>query len=258
MLSFDPADARQIAREASQLALRLRGQFTAELKPDNTLVTEADRQIEEFLREKLGQLAPGFAFLGEETGLTGDPDAPCWVIDPIDGTTNFVRGLPLWCVSIGAVHQGRPIFGAVAVPPQDELYWAATGHGAWCDKGGQTVRLQALDSGELMQEDLIACNTTVDRVVDFNRVPCRLRNLGSLAYHLTALARGSLRASVAHWHKLYDIAGGMCLCEEAGYVARYLNGQEWLAEVNAPREVVPLVVASPQTMEILLEKLVVL
>ncbi|MBV9468923.1 MAG: hypothetical protein JOZ57_06720, partial [Abitibacteriaceae bacterium] len=166
--------------------------------------------------------------------------------------------IPLWCISVGAVQGGQAIFGAVAVPPQNEIYWAASGEGAWCDRGGEVVRLEVPDGPELMQEDLIACNTTVERVVDITTVPCRLRNLGSLAYHKVALARGSLRASIAHWHKLYDIAGGMCLCQEAGCVARYLNGKEWVADVSSFKETMPLLVAPPQTMDELLEKLVML
>lgn len=255
MLPFDPAEAREIVRDAARLALELHGHMTAELKPDNTLVTEADRRLEAFLHERLVQLAPGFSFLGEETGLTGDPDAPCWVIDPIDGTTNFVRGIPLWCVSVGLVHHGRSILGVVAVPPQDEVYWATDGQGAWCDRGDDVVRLQVPDRAELMQEDLIACNTTVERVADFRRVPCRLRNFGSLAYHMVAMARGSLAASMAHFHKLYDIAGGMCLCHEAGCTSRYLNGSEWTADVEAARETVPLVVAPPGTVRYLMDNL---
>ena len=255
MLPFDPATACNIVHEAAQLALHMHGRAAVAVKRDNTLVTEADRAVENFLHEKLGQLAPDFAFLGEETGLSGDIDEPCWVIDPIDGTTNFVRDVPLWCVSVGLVQRGQAIFGVVAVPPQDEVYWASSGQGAWRHKDGQTVQLHTSDRVELMQEDLIACNTTVEKVLDFTNVPCRLRNFGSLAYHLVALARGSLCASLAHWHKLYDIAGGMCLCAESGCEARYIDGRAWTAEVSSSGSSVPLLVAPPKTLAILLERL---
>ena len=145
MLPFEITAALGIAREAARLALELHGRAAVEVKADNTLVTEADRALEAMLHERLGELAPDWSFLGEETGLTGDKNAPCWVIDPIDGTTNFVRGLPLWCVSIGAVQNGKAIFGAIAVPPQGELYWAAQGQGAWREFGGKITQLQATD-----------------------------------------------------------------------------------------------------------------
>ncbi len=254
-LPFEVADVVAIVREATQLALELQGRCAAEIKADNTLVTAADRQLEAFLHERLVQLAPTFSFLGEETGLTGDPDAPCWVIDPIDGTTNFVRNLPLWCISVGLVWRGRAILGVVAVPPQGEILWGVTGQGAWLERDGQVRGLHVSDQSTLIQEDLIACNTSVEEVVEFSSVPCRLRNLGSLAYHLTLMARGTVCASLAHYHKIYDIAGGICLCEEAGCVAYYLDGKPWVADVTAGKQLVPLQVAPPQVTKVLLERL---
>lgn len=254
------------------MALQLRGHVTPDVKADNTLVTEADRQVENFLRERLQQIAPHFSFLGEEGGLavgeSDDANAPCWVIDPIDGTTNFVRGLPLWCISVGAIQNGQCIFGCIAVPPQNETLWAATGAGAWLqlessdlessDLESSTrtllppIQLRVFDSEKLMQEDLIACNTTVESSVNFAGVPCRLRNFGSLAYHLVALSRGSLCAAISRQHQIYDIAGGVCICEEAGCVVRYATGEEWRAEVVSIRDPRPLIVAPPQIMQQLL------
>ena len=265
-------------QDASRLALRLREHVTPDVKADQTLVTEADRQVENLLRERFKTIAPTFSFLGEEGGLSlgenGDADAPCWVIDPVDGTTNFVRGLPLWCVSVGVVHDGKCVFGCVAVPPQNELLWAAEGQGAWLqalsddfshdfaapDATSSTrssarnsaLRLHVADSELLMQEDLIACNTTVESAVNFAGVPCRLRNFGSLAYHLVALSRGGLCAAISRQHLIYDIAGGVCICQEAGCIVSYTTGEEWRAEVVAQRDPRPLIVAPPQFMAQLL------
>ena len=256
-LPFELSEVVSIAREASGLALQLAGHFQAEIKPDNTLVTQADRALEALLHEKLAALAPEFSFLGEETGLSGAPESPCWVIDPIDGTTNFVRGLPLWCISIGLVHRGRVVLGVVATPPQGELVWAATGHGAFAgrlDDASIALPLRARDPQTLIQEDLIACNTSVEEAVDFVGVPCRLRNLGSLAYHLSLLARGTLCASLAHYHKIYDVAGGVCVCIEAGCEARNFDGTLWIADV-ARRDATPLLVAPAGAMQVLLNRL---
>jgi fructose-1,6-bisphosphatase/inositol monophosphatase family enzyme len=258
-LPFDNTQAVQIIREAAAMSLSMRSSAVAVIKADQTLVTQADRQLEEFLRQRLSALAPEFSFLGEEGGLTGDPDAPCWIIDPIDGTTNFVRGVPLWCISVGAVWQGQAVWGCIAVPPQDEILWGAPGQGAWIGHlsrpDEEPLRLQTFDSDTLMQEDLIACNTMAEAAVDFTRVPCRLRNFGSLAYHLVALSRGALCCALSRQHKLYDIAAGIAICHEAGCVSRYLNGEPWVAEVVAPKEPMPLLVAPPQIMEILLQRL---
>ncbi len=253
-LPFSPDDALAIAREANALALSMKG-ARPELKGDDTLVTEADRAVERLLHARLGDLAPGWSFLGEETGLSGDPNAPTWVIDPIDGTTNFARGIPLWCVSIGAVFQGEPVFGALAVPELGELYWAAKGQGAWKIKNEQTRRLRVHDQLPLAQEDPIAGNTTVDRIINFVDVPNRLRNFGSLAYHLVLLAQGGIVANVAHYHKLYDVAAGLCLCFEAGCEARYLDGRQWQAVVSTKSETTPMICAAPQTLDYLLQNL---
>lgn len=245
-----------IAREASQLALEWSGRCAAQIKADNTLVTEADVAIEKLLRQRLETLAPTYNFLGEEGGLTvpegGDEDAPCWVIDPIDGTTNFVRGVPLWCVSIGLVHQGRAVLGVVSVPPQNEMLWAGENTGVWFQKGAdEAIALRARDPQVLIQEDLIACNTSVEEAIDFVGVPCRLRNFGSLAYHLTLLARGVVCSSLAMWHQVYDVAAGICLCQEAGCTAQYLDGRAWVAEKTRRAERIPLIVAAPNTLQVL-------
>ena len=254
-LPFDIDDALAIAREANALALSMHGTAHVEVKRDSTLVTDADRAVERLLRAKLGDLAPRWSFLGEETGLTGDPDAPSWVIDPIDGTTNFARGIPTWCISIGAVSAGEPVFGILCVPELDEIYWAARGQGAWRIKDGQTRHVKVSDSLPLTQEDPIAGNTTVERILDFGDVPNRLRNFGSLAYHLVLLAQGCLVANIAHYHKLYDVAAGLCLCFEAGCEVRYITGAPWKAVVSTHSETTPLLCAPPQTLQYLLEHL---
>ncbi|RYX81465.1 inositol monophosphatase [bacterium] len=254
-LPFAVDDALAIAREANALALSMHGTARVEVKGDSTLVTEADRAVEKLLRSRLGDLAPGWSFLGEETGLTGDPNAPSWVIDPIDGTTNFARGIPIWCISIGAVYEGEPVFGILCVPELNETYWAVQGQGAWKVKDGATKRLHVVDSLPLAQEDPIAGNTTVERIIDFGEVPNRLRNFGSLAYHLVLLAQGSIVANLAHYHKLYDVAAGLCLCFEAGCKARYMTGDAWEAKVSTDSETTPMLCAPPETLEYLLVNL---
>jgi myo-inositol-1(or 4)-monophosphatase len=247
-LPFTPEAALDILREAQKLALEMKSGVTVEVKSDQTLVTQADNAVEKFLREKLAQLASGYSFLGEEGGLHGDPDVPSWVIDPIDGTTNYAKDIPLWCISIGLVANDEVVFGMIAVPEIGEILWAAQGQGAYRIYDGKTVRLNVADRLPLQQEDLIVCNTTVERVLDFSFVPCRLRNFGALAYHLTVLGRGSAVAIIAHYHKIYDVAAGLCICFEAGCVARYHDGSSWKAIVGGQTEKHPLFCAPPAVM----------
>lgn len=257
-LPFALNDALGALREASDLALALRPTIRVEVKADDTLVTNADRQVEALLRTRLQQLAPAWSFLGEEGGLrdasTVD-EAPCWAIDPIDGTTNYARDLPLWCVSVGAVWRGEAVLGLLAVPSLGQTLWAVQGNGAWLQEQSETRKLSVPDITPLHQEDLLAVNTTVERVLDFSDVPCRLRNFGALAYHLAALGRGSVAGAIAHYHKLYDVAAGLAICSEAGCVARYLDGTQWRAVVSSQSDTQPLFCAPPRVMDELLGKL---
>ena len=145
VLPFSVEPALDALREATALAMARHGNADIEVKADDTLVTDADRNVEKLLRNRLSVLAPDWSFLGEEGGLVGDADAPCWVIDPIDGTTNYARDIPLWCISVGAVQDGRPIFGMIAVPETSEILWAVEGQGAYKIKRGQTTRLRVRD-----------------------------------------------------------------------------------------------------------------
>ena len=251
MLSFEMDSVLAAVREASDLGRNLQGNCRAEIKPDNTYVTEADRAIETLLRERLSVLTPGWSFLGEEHGLTGDPDAPAWVIDPIDGTNNFVRDLPIWTISVGAVFEGKAICGVVAAPVLGEVLWASSGQGAWREFDGKVSQIHAQSRDALTHEDILAYNTEVESAIDFSRVPGCMRNFGSVAYHLTLLARGSLCAALARRHRLYDVAGGMAICIEAGCSAQYMDGRPWIADLTAPKEAIPLLVAPAQTIAML-------
>ena len=166
-----------------------------------------------------------------------------------------MRDLPIWTVSIGAVHNGEAICGVVAAPVLNEVSWAAQGQGAWRQANGEVKPISVSGREALIHEDIIAYNTEVESAVDFSAVPGCMRNFGSVAYHLSLLARGSLCAALARRHKLYDVAGGMAICKEAGCVAQYLDGREWVADLTAPKEAVPLLVAPPQTMRLLNELL---
>lgn len=250
-LPFDISKVLSAVDEASELALELQGHCRVEVKPDATFVTEADKKVELLLRDRLGKLAPQWSFLGEEGGFTGDPHAECWVLDPIDGTNNFVKSLPVWCVSVGAVKDGQPLLGVVAVPPLHEIYWAVPGQGAWRKNAEGTARLQAVDTETLMHEDVVMCNTEADQPMDWSNVTASMRNFGTVAYHLVMTASGQACAALARGHKLYDVAGGIPICREAGCVEKLLDGRAWKAEPHSGTEYTPLLIAKPGTSKLL-------
>src|SRR5207244_5679805 len=122
------------------------------------LVTEADLASQQAMFAYLGARYPGHAFLGEEDAsrvARPGPDAPpTWIVDPLDGTTNYVHDFPLYCVSVGLQVADELVVGVVLEPTRGELFHAARGHGAWLTRGGQTTRLQT-SRAERLEEALL-------------------------------------------------------------------------------------------------------
>jgi histidinol-phosphatase len=110
-----------------------------ETKPDLTPVSDADKAAEELIRTQLRRTRPRDAVVGEEFGATGHGSRQ-WVVDPIDGTKNFVRGVPVWATLIALLDQGTPVVGVVSAPAMSRRWWAATGTGAWTGRSLSSAR----------------------------------------------------------------------------------------------------------------------
>ncbi|HEX7277087.1 MAG TPA: inositol monophosphatase family protein, partial [Acidimicrobiales bacterium] len=117
-------------------------------KPDLTPVTEADHAVEDALRRHLGVVRPGQAFLGEERGdnSCASGAAARWIVDPIDGTKNYVRGVPVWATLIALQRDGRMVAGVVSAPALGRRWWAARGEGAFAD--GHPIRVSQVAAVE--------------------------------------------------------------------------------------------------------------
>jgi len=128
--------AQSLAAEAGALALdyfRHWDRLTIESKGPQDFVSEADRNVEAMVRARLAAAFPDDAITGEEAAATPGSSGFTWVIDPIDGTTNFINGIPQWCVLLACVHQGRTVIGVVHDPVHDEMHHACAGGGAFCN-----------------------------------------------------------------------------------------------------------------------------
>jgi histidinol-phosphatase len=138
----DAADRITMARfRASDLVV--------ETKPDTTPVTEADRAVEEMLRERLGAARPDDAILGEEFGTVGDSSRR-WIVDPIDGTMGYARGVPVWATLLALVEDDVVTTGVVSAPALGSRWWAARGEGAWRDGSRVSVsRVHALEDAQI-------------------------------------------------------------------------------------------------------------
>ncbi len=186
------------------------------------LVTEVDEASEAVLLATLSRHLPDHAILAEESGALGAADSPYqWAVDPLDGTTNFAHGYPVACVSVGLAIAGEPQLGVIYDPFRDELFQAATGLGATCNR--QPIRVSAI--GELRQS-LLVTGFAYDRreTADNNYAEfCQLTHLtqgvrrgGSAALDLANVACGRLDGYWERGIKPWDILAGVVLVREAG------------------------------------------
>lgn len=243
MIEIDIEFVKSVAVEAGRRAAQLTRTMRPELKADSSYVTEVDRSTETYVRERLAERYPEFAFLGEEFGRHGRADAPLWAVDPIDGTTNMVFGIPLWCVSIGLIYQGEAVAGALYLPRTDELFWGTRQGGAY----GNGLPLRATDRESLHAEDTLGFTSSALKTLDTSRLTGRIRCLGSIAADIAYTARGSLCCLIGQFEGAYDMAAGLCIAKEAGCIAEYLTGEplDLTTILREGKTVAPFVVAPP-------------
>jgi myo-inositol-1(or 4)-monophosphatase len=210
--------AVDLAEQAAGLALDYFRHAQARRKGDGSLVTEADEAADRLIVQSIRQSYPGHAILSEE-GFTGYDPGPefTWVIDPIDGTTNFARGLPVWGVSIGVLRHGAPWVAALHFPGLDERYTAMAGQGAL--RNGERLAVDP-DAAIHDQQLLARCTRTDSRF--HIETPMKVRMLGSAAYHLLCVAGGVVLAAMEARPKVWDLAAAHLVLTEAGGVARHL------------------------------------
>jgi myo-inositol-1(or 4)-monophosphatase len=232
-----PEELLAIAVDAAEAAGRLLGSrdgrvsVTATKSSPTDVVTEMDRRAEELIRSRILAVRPGDAILGEEGGQTGD--APVrWVIDPLDGTVNYLYGLHDWAVSIAAEVSGVVQAGAVAVPRHGEMFTAVRGGGAWLDSGGRRAGLRC-GPGVPLDRALVGTGfgyVAARRKAQGEVVAALLpqvrdiRRAGAAAVDLCSVAAGRLDAFYERGLNYWDYAAGALIAAEAGAVVGGLNG----------------------------------
>lgn len=211
--------ALAIAREAGQVAL---GYFQAgvavERKADASPVTIADRETEQLLRQRITERFPEHSVVGEEFGIAGATAALRWLLDPIDGTESFIRGVPLWGVMVGLEHEGDPVVGVVHFPALRETLWARRGGGAWWN--GQPARVSEvgrLEDATLLMTDVRGF-PAFGKQAEFERLRARVkfeRTWGDCYGHaLVATGRAEIMLDpILHE---WDACALMPILEEAG------------------------------------------
>lgn len=224
-LALHLADLADPVSSARYQALDL----AVEQKPDLTPVTDADRAVEQALRDALAAERPDDAVVGEEYGTSGSGSRR-WVIDPIDGTKNFVRGVPVWATLIALMIDDEPVVGVVSAPALGRRWWAARGAGAWVQFGAgeprrcQVSAVSSLDDASLSYSNLAGWGPRLEQLLSLERTVWRSRAFGDFWAHML-LAEGGVDISTEPEVSLWDLAAVAVIVTEAGGVFTDLAGR---------------------------------
>ncbi|MCL3862656.1 histidinol-phosphatase [Actinotalea sp. K2] len=216
--------AHVIADQVDDLTMsRFRAQdLRVETKPDTTPVTDADRHAEEIVRTQLARVRPRDAVMGEEYPDTGHGPRQ-WVVDPIDGTKNFVRGVPVWATLIALIDQGEVVLGVVSAPALHRRWWAALGSGAWTGRSlAAASRLQVSGVSRLQDASLSYSSLSgweeqdrLESFLDLTRSVWRSRAYGDFWSYML-VADGAVDIAVEPELALHDMAALVPIVTEAG------------------------------------------
>jgi histidinol-phosphatase len=188
-------------------------------KPDLTPVSEADQAVERAMLERLAEL-PDHSVMGEEYGTREGTSAYRWIVDPIDGTKNYVRGVPIWATLLGLEHAGDLVLGVVSAPALHTRWWAARGEGAF--RNGHSIRVSSVrdladaqvsfawDSSERFHTNQIG-----ERMLALSHQSWRTRGIGDFWQHML-VAEGAFDVAIDPIVALWDIAAIVPIIEEAG------------------------------------------
>ncbi len=192
----------------------------ASLKPDHTVVTEADLAADQLITNEIHKYFPEHEIISEESSFHfKNLQSIVWIIDPLDGTTNFSLGLPIWGVSIACLLNGYPEIGVAYFPIIKELYSARHGHGAFLNH--ERIATRAPDPTQPMS--FFACCSRSYRQFDIN-IPYKPRIMGSGVYNFCLVARGAALLGLDAAPKIWDLAAAWLLVEEAGGVISAIEG----------------------------------
>lgn len=225
--------ALQLADIADQISLE---RFTAldlkvETKPDRSPVTDADRSVEAAIKGMLAEHRPGDSLIGEEYGNSSGSNNRTWIVDPIDGTANFMRGVPVWASLICLAVDGKPAVSVVSAPALGRRWWAAPGGAFTSDLDGSVRRIHVSGISDLEHASLSYNNLQLwdqagylDELVELSRKVWRTRAYGDFWSYML-LAEGALEIVAEHDLKIYDIAALVPIVEQAGGSFSALEGE---------------------------------
>lgn len=225
--------AQKLADLADELSMeRFRAlDLEVQTKPDRTPVTDADKSVEQAIRELLAEFRPEDSIIGEEFGNEGDSER-VWIIDPIDGTANFLRGVPVWATLIALRVNNEYTLGFVSAPAMGRRWWAELGQGAFTkDVDGSTRKLQVSKVKDLADSsfsfssiELWDENNELEKLWEISKRVWRTRAYGDFWSHVL-VAEGVVDISAETHLKIYDWAALVPIVSEAGGILRDQSGE---------------------------------
>jgi len=233
-LSDDLSLALALAGDADLISL---DRYTAvdlvvTTKPDRTPVTDADQAVERSIRAGISAARPSDSILGEEYGTEGSSSRQ-WIIDPIDGTANFLRGVPIWGTLISLAIDGVPVVGVVSSPALGKRWWAATGHGAWLQENGEEARRLSVSGVTDLADASLSYNSLpgwdeagyLDSAIALTRAVWRSRAIGEMWSYML-LAEGALDIVGEFDLQPYDMGAIIPIIQEAGGTFTAITGED--------------------------------
>lgn len=233
-LDDDLALALRLADAADAISAdRFRSRdLTISTKPDRTYVTDADQAVERAIRAGVADARPGDGIYGEEYGTEGDSRRQ-WIIDPIDGTASYLRGVPVWGTLIALAIDGVPLVGVVSSPALGKRWWAAKGSGAWLQEGDDAPRRIRVSGVSELTDASISFQSIaqwddagyLERLIALSRTVWRDRAYGDMWAYMM-LAEGLLDAVGEFDVQAYDLAALIPIVEEAGGRFTSVTGEQ--------------------------------
>ena len=226
--------AKAAARDASDLILHANeiDRETSNKSTITDLVTQTDKNAERVIKDDILAKFPDHTILAEESGKTSSNSDFLWVIDPLDGTTNFVHGLSPYCVSIALLKNDKPLLSVISELPSENLFWAVKGQGAFCN--GEKI---SVSSRKLIRDSLLITGfsykhdsnweTNMKLFKDFTKISHGVRRIGSAAADLCYVASGQADGFWEIGLYPWDSAAGILLVEEAGGKVSRMDGKPY-------------------------------
>ncbi|MEL6235717.1 MAG: inositol monophosphatase family protein, partial [Pseudomonadota bacterium] len=222
------------AARAKELSAR-RAELSVDQKSAGQFVSDADTEIEHRLREEISRAFGDVPIIGEETGGGLSADATGWAIDPIDGTSNFLLGLPIWGISVGYLEQGRSRLGAVALPDLNLLISARDGHGLRLNRApaGPGIHAPSIKVMALGENEFESGTETDRRAEALRQAGFAVVRYRCAVFALSQAALGRLSGYVEVGCGLWDVAAAIVICREAGLTVQSSGLPEGVWQIDA-------------------------